>query len=258
METVKKLSDALNRLVRTATFPIGISIHEDGDLPEKAKLPLKHFKTRMTLCQGFAIARRFGFTVGFRPEDHDCPIAIQSFGIKPESRLLKEGAMAYPLYAATPEIGVMLNQMKKMPLNEERSFLIAPLESATTVPDVILVYGNSAQINRLVLAESYITGKPVHSDSLGRGSCIYSLITVSEEKDYRVIIPGVGERALALLADDELIFSIPKDRFQEIAAGLEGSQKAGGFRFPTLFPALLRQPPFHPSYGPVFEEMGLK
>jgi uncharacterized protein (DUF169 family) len=258
METVKKLSDAINRLVRPATFPIGISIHEDDNLPEKAKMPLKHFQTRMTLCQGFSIARRFGFTVGFRPEDHDCPIALQSFGLKKESILLKEGAMAYPLYASTPEVGVMLNQMQKMPLNEKRSFLIAPLDSVTTVPDVILVYGNSAQMNRLVLAVAYMTGKPVHSESLGRGSCIRSLITVSEKNDYQVIIPGVGERALALLADDEIVFSIPKDRFNEIATGLEGSQKAGGFRFPTLFPALLRKAPFHPSYGPVFEEMGIK
>lgn len=258
METVRKLSDAINRLVRPATFPIGVSINEDGSLPEKCRLPLKHFQARMTLCQGFSIARRFGFTVGFRPEDQDCPIALQSFGLKKESRLLKEGAMAYPLYASTPEVGVMLNQMKRIPLNEKRSFLIAPLDSAVTVPDVILVYGNSAQMNRLVLAVSYMTGKPVPSESLGRGSCIQSLITVPEEKDYRVVVPGVGERALALLADDEMAFSIPKERFGELADGLEGSQKAGGFRFPTLYPALLRKPPFHPSYGPVFEEMGLK
>jgi uncharacterized protein (DUF169 family) len=70
METTKKLAETINRLVRPATFPVGVSLLEDTELPDKAKLPLKHFNTRMALCQGFSIARRFGFTMGFSSEDN--------------------------------------------------------------------------------------------------------------------------------------------------------------------------------------------
>lgn len=258
MEIVKNLAETITRLVRPATFPLAVSVLEKSDLPAKSRLPRKHFNTRLSLCQGFSAARRFGFTIGFRPEDHECPIALLAFGLKPQSRLLEEGAMAYPLYAATPEVGKHLNQVIKLDYQPERSILISTLDSPAAEPDVALVFGNSAQMNRLVLAVAYMTGEEVASASLGRGSCTRSIIKVLQTGDYQVVVPGVGDRALALVADDELIFAIPRNKFAEMIEGLEGSQKAGGFRFPTLYPALLRQPPFHPSYEDVFKEMGLK
>lgn len=258
METTLKLSEAINRLVRPATFPLAVSVLEEGELPLKARLPLKHFNTRLSLCQGFSAARRFGFTIGFRPEDHECPIALLAFGLKQESRLLEEGAMAYPLYAVNQEIGKRLNQTLKMEYQPERKIIINPLDNPSVVPDVALVFGNSAQMNRLVLAAAYMTGEPVPSAALGRASCTKSVIQTIQTGGYQIVIPGVGDRALALAADDELVFAIPRNRFAEMTEGLEGSQKAGGFRFPTLYPALLRQPPFHPSYEDVFKEMGLK
>ena len=258
MEIIQKLAGTVDRLIRPATFPLAVSILEEGELPDKVRLPLKHFGTRMCLCQGFSVARRFGFTMGFRPEDHECPIALIAFGLKERSKLLEEGAMAYPLYAATPEIGVRLNQTPCLSYSPGRKFLISPLDRASNTPDVVLVFGNSAQINRLVLAVAYMTGESVEGSFLGRGSCIQSIIKTVQTRNCQVVIPGTGDRALALAADDELIFAIPRERFSEIIDGLEGSQKAGGFRFPTLFPALLRQPPFHPSFEDVLKEMGLK
>ena len=262
METTKKLAEAINRLVRPATFPLAVKITETEELPAKSRLPRKHFGTRLSLCQGLSIARRFGFTVGFRPDDHECPIALLIFGLKKESRLLEEeAAMAYPLYAATPEIGKTLNRSGlavRLDHQPQRKILVCPLDSIPELPDLVLVYGNPAQVNRLVLAATYMTGEEVAASFLGRASCGQSIIKSIQSGKYQVVIPGVGERALALSSDEELIFAIPRNRFAEMLEGLEGSQKAGGFRFPTIYPALFRQPPFHPSYEEVFKEMGLR
>ncbi len=135
---------------------------------------------------------------------------------------------------------------------------MSPLSDADTIPDVVLVHGNSAQINRLIIAVAFMTGEPLQGEFIGRGTCVNLVYKSMRDRNYQVAIPGAGERALALVGDDELIFAVPKEKFEELTEGLEKSQKAGGCRYPTLFPALLQAPPYHPGHEAVFKELGLK
>jgi len=174
MELVQKLSKSLDEMVRPSTYPVAVKVLENGELPQKAVFPVRNFGNRLALCQGLGIARRFGMAVAFGPDDHQCPPVLMAFGLKSDSKNFKEGLMAYPFYAETPEIGAALNEshLPRMNQSHNRHILLAPLSRASFEPDVVLVYGNSAQIHRLVMAACYKTGRPINAVLTERMGCL--------------------------------------------------------------------------------------
>lgn len=260
MELTRRLGRCLDEMVRPATYPLAVKLLEDGELPQKAMFPVKNFGNRLALCQGLGIVRRFGMTVAFGPDDHQCPPALMAFGLKEDSKNWRKGLMAYPFYAETPEIGASLNEshLPRMNQSENRHILIAPLSRTEFIPDVVMVYGNSAQMHRLIMAAAYKTGKPITATLTERMGCLRAIIIGIQSGDYQVTIPGSGERALAFCGEDEMVFTIPRVRFEEICSGLEGTQKAGGMRYPTIYPALLKSPLFPPQFDAVMEDLGIK
>ena len=257
----KRLLEALTQMVRPNTSPVAVKVQEGGeDLPPRAVFPFQNFKNRLALCQGFSLARRMGMTVVFGPQDHQCPIVLMALGIKEVSERFKEGVTAHPFYAETPEIGAALNasHLLTLPRSDDRHVIIAPLERAAFTPDVILVYGNSAQIHRLIMAANYKTGRPVTAVLTERMGCVRALIGAMQSGEYQVAIPGSGERAFGLCGEDELIFAVPQKRVEELVSGLEGTQKAGGMRYPNICPALMNKPAFPAAFGPLMEELGLE
>ncbi len=260
MELIQKLNASLEQMVRPSTYPVAVKLLDTPELPQKAVFPVKNFGNRLALCQGISIARRFGMTVAFGPEDHQCPPVLMALGLAEMSKNFQEGLMAFPFYAETPEIGASLNasHLPRMERSTSRHVLLAPLSRAGFEPDVVLVYGNSAQIHRLVMAACYKTGQPINTVFAERMGCLRAIIVGIQSQEYQITIPGSGERAFAFAGEDELAFAIPNSRFDEIISGLEGTQKAGGMRYPTIYPALLKGPLFPAQFDPVMEDLGIK
>ena len=91
-DAARKLSEALQRHVHFATYPVGVKLvrnHEPA--PPKAKYPLRDLGNVLTLCQGMAIARTYGWTMAFRKEDHACPVVAVFLG-HIEPNIFLEGA----------------------------------------------------------------------------------------------------------------------------------------------------------------------
>ena len=260
MELTKRLSENLDVLLRTPTYPVAVKLIDGPDFPQKAMRPLKDLGNRISLCQGTAIARRLGRAVAFGPEDHSCPIVLMALGLKPMSSKFEEGLMAYPFYAETMEIAAMLNASHLVKINKPGNWhiILAPLAKAEFVPDVIQIYGNSAHIHRLTMAVNYKTGLPITMKLTERGSCVQVLLEAYNTGNYTCALPGAGDRGLAFCEEDVLKFAIPYNKFEEICDGLEGSEKRGGMKYPTIYPALFQGTPFPRQFDPVLEELGLK
>jgi len=55
-------------------------VRSDDELPERVKMPLRDLGYAITLCQGTALTRRYGWTMALGKEDQCCIGGAQAMG----------------------------------------------------------------------------------------------------------------------------------------------------------------------------------
>lgn len=250
-EINKQLDAVISKYIRPGTFPVAIRrFKADEELPPRTKLPRKDFGNGIAACQALALARRMGWTVAMRKEDHACGPCEFITGWIDEPDFIKDGSIVKPLYASNDAAAILTQQTTpKMPEATTEVLVFAPLDKCTFEPEVVVVYGNAAQIIRMVQGAIYHTGGYVESRFSGRAAC-GSWFTVPVTQDRcNVIIPGGGERVFALDNDDELAFAIPTSKFQDVIEGVEAVHKNGAARIPTPYVPLTHAPQLPSKYN---------
>jgi uncharacterized protein (DUF169 family) len=233
------LNAEIEKHVRPQTFPVGIRMARAGEpLPEKVRSPSRDLGIKVAICQTFSIARRYGWALAVGRDDLSCPLAKTAFGFEPVLPYYAEGNLACGMYTATPEAAEKTEaDVPKFPFGEYERILIAPLGRATFEPHVVLVYGNSAQVMRLVAAALYRRGGRLQSSFSARLDCADAVIETMQTGRPQVILPCYGDRIYGQTEDGEMAFTIPWALADELADGLQGTQQ-GGIRYPI--PAWLR------------------
>ena len=152
--------------LRVHTFPLGLKSYKPGEpLPDKAKIPSKHMGVKVAICQAISIARRYGWTMAFSGEDLSCPIAKAAFGFEERNEYYTSGSLADGMYASCKEAGARFEDaLAKYDIGEYAYVVAGPLGRANFIPDTVLVYGNSAQVLRLLNAALYKRGGSLKSD----------------------------------------------------------------------------------------------
>ena len=70
------------------------------------------------------------------------------------------------------------------------------------------------------MATKYREGFLVTSQFDPIDSCVYSVAPVILNGQYRITLPDPGEYERAMTGEDEIIFSVPKDKMEELISGL--------------------------------------
>jgi uncharacterized protein (DUF169 family) len=124
----------------------------DGEsLPPKTRRPLEALGHQVAVCQTFALARRYGWQVAVGVEDVGCPLALTAFGFKPETETFSCGAMCGGMFTKDNPTGARTEaEVPKFSFQQYKYVLAAPIERAAFEPHLYLVYGNSAQVMRLM------------------------------------------------------------------------------------------------------------
>lgn len=254
-----KFLQVVEEYIRPLTYPVAVKlVKEEEDFPHKTRFPRDVTGSRGALCQGIAMARRVGWKVGYRREDHSCVVSLMMFGFEEEPEAVKNGDIVYPYYASTEEAGKKTQDMTpRLPLNSIKGIVAAPLSRADFAADVVLVYGNAAQIIRLVQGSLYHNGGTVDSSFSGRAACGSEIIVPFQTQDCKVIIPCGGERVFAHTADDEVVFAIPASKLDEVSAGIEATHKSGIARIPTPFLGMTSEPVYPKKYYDVAKSFGI-
>ncbi len=248
----------LQRLLLLNSYPVAVGFSEDEELPEKARQPSKVLGYPVAICQGVAMARNLGWTMGFLREDHACPPSYLVLGLDEKAREPDYGEMLTPLYGATRELCESTNEyLLTLPVGRYKSIALAPLEKCSFTPDIVLVYGNPAQVSRLVQGALYHRGGAITSTFTGRNSCAGELVAPLLIEQPQVIVPGSGERVFAVIQDVEMCFSLPASWLEDIISGLEQTHRLGAMRYPTPFQGLRVNPQFPKLYQPMMQELGL-
>lgn len=238
-DILKQLDDSLQKHVRPQSYALAIRMVKHGEsLPERAKRPLQDLGFRSAICQGIGIARRYGWIIALGREDISCPLAKSAFGFEPLVGHFTEGCCCEGMYTKTAEAGAITErELPKFTFNEYQYFLTAPILRTTFEPHVILVYGNSAQVMRLLAASLWNSGGYLHSRFSSRLDCADICIETMTTGRPQVILPCYGDRLFGLSQDHEMAYAFPYAHIPDLIAGLDGTHK-GGIRYPI--PAYLR------------------
>ena len=253
--TTAELAERLDRFVRTETFPLAIRMLAEGEAPPpKTKVPGKDLGVEVAVCQSYAIARRYGWTLAVSREDINCPLTKIAYGFDPAVPAYSSGEMCEGMYNATKEAGARTEaEVPKFPVGRYRSILTGPLARAGYEPNVVLVYGNSAQVMLLLAASLHRSGGYLTCRFSPRIDCSESVVRTMLTGEPRIILPCYGDRVVGQAQDPELSFSAPRSRAAEIGEALEALHK-GGVRYPI--PAFRRyQPGCPPKYEALDREL---
>lgn len=253
---LREVSDAINYYIRPQTFPLAVKMCQSAtELPQKVRIPSRNMGMQVTVCQAISMGRRYGWTVAIGKEDECCPFGAIALGLVPAKPLFLEGTYwEEGLMPGSREAVVKRDQMmKRLEYGKYSYLLLSPLDRADFEPDVIVVYGNSAQVMRLVQAALQGRGGVLTSTSSGALDCADMIVEPMFTNECRFTLPGGGNRVWGLTQDDEMVFSIPWSKADSTIRGLEESHRAG-WRYPTS-PNLRFAPEFPPAVKNLMEKL---
>jgi len=250
---LQKISQTLDLYIRPQTFPVAIKMVSSMDeIPDKARMPKRDLGMPMAVCQGVALARRYGWLIAMGKEDMLCPLGALTLGFLPARAKFLDGTFDVPFWVKNQSVRAKIAQ--SIPQLEQGKYthvVAAPLHRANFEPHVIIVYGNPAQVARLIQATVYGTGELVVSSSMGAFACGEEITKTILTDQCQFTVIGGGDRLIAQAHDNEASFAMPMSKVEAIIEGLEGSHRAG-MRYPTPSYLLFRAE-FPPSFGELMD-----
>src|SRR5689334_22571967 len=106
--SVADFAAAIDQHIRPGTFPVAIKMVRPGEaLPDKVRRPAADLGFQTAICQGFALAGRYGWSLAIGVEDLSCPLAKAVFGFAPLVDFFEAGHACAGMYTATPAAGAM-------------------------------------------------------------------------------------------------------------------------------------------------------
>ena len=233
-EAGKQLYDRLH----LPTYPVAITyIKDEDEIPDTAFRPSAKGQ-KLSLCQAFTYARRWGRHTAMTEKDNFCVPSSAGHRwvtISKEDFIESQVRQGWHKDRAAEENRNAFNK-KKSSNPEARvssgtkrrhiGLVCSPLTKALLEPDSIMVYGDGGHITHIIHALSYNSGIPVESsfdgygESCGKGGLI-PFITGKPQ----VVIPGLGDRKFSGTNENEIAIGFPGSMVSMV---LECLFKSGG------------------------------
>ncbi len=256
LETFHSYGADLERLMLLKTYPIAIKLlKSEAEIPQGAVRPKKDRGEHYAMCQAFAVARRQGTTMAMFLEDHWCFEPIISYGLVETPQDYLEGFTNSFFIANKEAAAKHAREMTRIPYRKYGGMVFGPLKTANFVPDLTMIYSNTAQLRHLLFSLRYLNGTQVTSTIDPIGSCVHSVVPSLLNGECYVTVPDPGDYERAMAQEDEMILTVPTRRLKELMDGIYHFDKAMPFRrFSYSVMPDFQQPPFYQEY---FKKWGL-
>jgi uncharacterized protein (DUF169 family) len=255
-----KLGEELERLLILRYAPIALKLlKSEEEIPPGALRPKRDLGEHLALCQAFALVRRQRKSLVLTKEDHWCVWPLIGFGLVE----FKEGTDDYDKAATAnfiedPENARLFfkNSYPRLPEGGSIGLALAPLDTASFVPDMLLVYLRPAQLRSALMAIKYKSGELLQCALDSVDSCVHSTIPTLKDSRYRITVPDPGEYERGLTDEDEMILSVPASLLGELVAVLRRLSEAG-FGYRQLHMEMKTDFPRPQFYDDLFRSWGL-
>lgn len=256
MNFLRECAERIDKKIRPATLPFAVKLLKRGeDIPDGAQRPKRDFGTCLATCQGFSMSRRYGMSIAMLKEDMWCPEPVIGYGLAAPPKIFLEGHNRYPKVVETLEAGAnWARAFPRLEVGKYEGVVSAPLKAVNFEPDLIITYCNSAQLLGLLLAIAYKDGLDVTSRLSAHAACVYSVVPAIQNGQCQVSVPCRGDRGDAGAQDDELIFTVPRKKLEDLMLGLE---QEGTNAIPT-HPSLKPEYKQSTTYAKLARLMGMK
>ena len=229
LEEYQKVGQELYHKLHLSTYPIAVKYIKDvSEIPEGARRPSARGQ-KWSLCQAFAYARRWGWTVAMTSEDNFCTPSSAGHGwidIPPEDRIQSQILQGWHKdLEAEEKISEhgrnRIGKENSARLKEYIGFICSPLPETVIIPDSVLIYGTGENITHIIHALTY-EGENIPTSSFtgfGESCSKGSLIPFITQKP-QIVIPGTGDRTFSGTYDYEIAIGLPADLAFTVAENL--------------------------------------
>jgi len=248
--------EELEKRLRLKTFPLAVKLLEkEEDIPEGAQRPLRDFGYHLSLCQGFTMSRREGTLLAMLKEDMWCFEPVVGLGLAEPPAYFLEGHNRFPHDVETLEAGSnYAHEFPRLEVGKYIGIASASLATANFEPDLVMIYCDSPQLSLLLLGREYKKGFNLKCSLSSHAACVYSVVPVIQSGECQVAIPCRGDRYRAMAGDDEMIFTVPKGKLEDLLLGLRHCQEYGS-RLPKV-PVMQPEYALSESYEKIAKMIG--
>jgi len=228
------LSKELVSTLRLKTDPIAFSRLEKAADLEKIK-NVQRIPRLFTFCQAQFLVRAERMTIGVTKEDKMNIRCMRLHGVRhaSEKSMMAEAEMLSTTWFPNPSEA--LQQQKDSPrVPVAEAIIMAPLDKEKFEPEVVLVYGNPAQLMMLMCGLQKDKYERFDFHFVGEGACSDSLGECYKTGKPQLSIPCFGERSMGQVADDEISIALPPADIPRALGGLKKLAKVG-FKYPIGF-----------------------
>jgi len=213
----KEVHERLREHIYPQSPPFVIKyITSEKELPEGVMIPSRDLGHEILFCQAVSLVKRHGETVALGRGDLSCVIPAIGLGfVRLEE--LRPSKFDYRPFAGKIEYG------------KYRYIIMAPLQTTTFEPDVLALYGSSAQIMRMAQPYGW-TGRKVNAIATTQADCL-DIATAHKDSSPRVILPSGGDRVFGATQDSEMIFALSWRMVEAHLQGLDNTYERG-LRYP--------------------------
>jgi uncharacterized protein (DUF169 family) len=221
-----KLSQEMECLLRLKASPVAYKRLEK--LEELDKIPeVMRLDRRATFCQLPALARTMGLTVAATRDNFGERCArINGLAPTTEKELAWEAeGFSHGWFANVEEARKQMTEYPLVPPGE--AVVVAPLAADKFYPDVILIYGNPAQMMLLMNGLQFKYYERFQFFFIGEGACADGLAQCYTTGKPALAIPCMGERAFGAVTEDELVMALPPGMMAKAVEGLKALKNRG-------------------------------
>lgn len=224
----------MESLMRLRSFPVAFKLLEKKE--DLAGIPfLRRMSHKVTLCQLITLVRNSDWTVGADLSDFIYSMCPSIIGLAGVPELMKDGTFRSMVWTKTREDGKKYeNSIPRLPAGKFQAVALAPLVYNPFDPDIVLLYGNPAQIMLLINALQFEDYEIMHFYCVGESSCSDVIARSYLTGKPSLSIPCYGERRYGHAQDDELAMAIPAGMMDKALRGLEALYKKG-IRYPISY-----------------------
>jgi uncharacterized protein (DUF169 family) len=217
--------------LRLRTFALAFKLFKSVDALDKVE-GIRRLDYKPRMCQMITLARVHGWTLGATAEELGSPVCASIIGlIEPPQELMEGKTLAGIMYKTAQDAQKHEKAVPRLASGKYQAVAIAPLKGNKFEPDLVLVYGNPAQIFMLVAALQWQDFETLDSYCVGESSCADAIVRCYLNHKPSIALPSYAERRYGQAQDDEMVIALPAASVDKAIRGLKGLHQ-GGIRYP--------------------------